>query len=321
MATDKGLVSKASLTAIGDAIREKNKTTTQYKLSEMAQAIKDIEGGEIVVTTGDKYTLKIIQPSKGTITSSLVGKVINNSDGTVSAGVTDNSTYTPYTGYDPGVILRSFDKDSGVFTVTGTGASPTSVVDNKGFARMYMRVSTIPSLYTDSEFSEYRTNLTNASGKIFIAGLMSSVSYINVGYNVTAYFDPIVTTQYAGLGMFSSSLQGLLEYLSTPRMNISDTNWYLSNTKLKYFDMGSPINIELLQTPNTLESLVIRTTDTTLFPDSFSPSGKINNLYVPEAVLSSYQNHTGWKSAIINFVALEGSKYEDPYGFLNEISS
>ena len=41
---EKGLVSKSALTAIGDAIRDKNGSTTKYKPSEMADAIKNIAG-------------------------------------------------------------------------------------------------------------------------------------------------------------------------------------------------------------------------------------------------------------------------------------
>ena len=52
------LVNDSSLTAIGNAIREKNESTTKYKPSEMAQAILDIKsGGTYPVITIDELTL------------------------------------------------------------------------------------------------------------------------------------------------------------------------------------------------------------------------------------------------------------------------
>lgn len=52
------LVNDSSLTAIGNAIREKNESTTKYKPSEMAQAILDIKsGGRYPVITIDELTL------------------------------------------------------------------------------------------------------------------------------------------------------------------------------------------------------------------------------------------------------------------------
>ena len=52
------LVNDSSLTAIGNAIRAKNESTTKYKPSEMAQAILDIKsGGTYPVITIDELTL------------------------------------------------------------------------------------------------------------------------------------------------------------------------------------------------------------------------------------------------------------------------
>ena len=330
MAVDKGLVSKASLTAIGDAIREKNKTTTQYKPSEMAQAIKDIEGDKLVVTTGDKYTLKVINPSNATITSSLTGKAINNSDGTVSVGITDSSTYNPNTGYDPGIILRSFNKNTGVYTVTGTAASPTSIVDSHGFARMYMSMegaSAFPTLYSSNAFSGASVGLPEATGKIFIAGLKSSSEYnINMGNSVTAFFDPIVTTEYHGLVSYRASEDASLQYLSLPSCSVDSFDFQMSHrngnsVQIQYMDLGSVLSIKRIYTDKAVLNIVLRKTDGVVTPPTPNTvSYSITNLYVPSSLISSYKT-SNWKNITTNIVVLEGSKYEDPYAFLNEISS
>ena len=58
---ERGLVNKSTLTAIGDAIRAKNGSTTKYKPSEMANAIKNIK------TTSEDNS-KMISLLDGTIT-------------------------------------------------------------------------------------------------------------------------------------------------------------------------------------------------------------------------------------------------------------
>lgn len=328
MAVDKGLVSKASLTAIGDAIREKNKTTTQYKPSEMAQAIKDIEGDKLVVTTGDKYTIKVINPSNATITSSLTCKAINNSDGTVSAGITDSSTYNPNIGYDPGIILRSFNKNTGVYTVTGTAASPTSAIDSRGFARVYgVVVGSNLNLHLSDSYSGEYTELKKAAGKIFIAGLKDKfdTNYIYFGVNVYAFFDPYNTDNYSGICIGSKNKKMALAYFSIPSCTISGFNlgyWYEKCENLKYADFGfiekfGEVHLE----SSVLQTVIIRNINSKInLPTGYLGAGKIANLYVPSSLLSAYKADSTWSKYVVNFVALEGSKYEDPYAFLNEIS-
>ena len=327
MAVDKGLVSKASLTAIGNAIREKNKTTTQYKPSEMATAISNIKGEDIIVTTGDKYTLNVVNPSNGTIISSLVAKTINNSDGTVSAGITDNSTYNPTTGYDPGVILRSFSKDTGVYTVTGTAASPTSAIDSRGFARMYGRLSGSDMyLYLSDNYHGTYTELERASGKIFIAGLnsKSSSNYIDFSIKVYAFFDPYNIDKYNGISVGTSHEEIALAYFSIPNYTSSEFYfgfWHEEFANLKYADFGCIAKFkEFHWKGSVLQTVIIRNTNSKIdLPTGYLGAGKITNLYVPSSLLSAYKADSIWSEHVVNFIALEGSKYENPYAFLDEI--
>lgn len=323
----KGLVSKSALTAIGDAIRAKNGSTTKYKPSEMATAINSIKGEDIIVTTGDKYTLKVINPSNGTIISSLVAKTINNSDGTVSAGITDNSIYKPTTGYDPGAILRSFSKNTGVYTVTGTAASPTSVIDSRGFARMYGKLSGSDMyLYLSNNYQGTSTELKKASGKIFIAGLNSNSSnrYIDFSIKVYAFFDPYNIDKYNGISVGTSKEEIALAYFSIPNCTRSEFYfgyWYEEFANLKYADFGFIAKIkEFHWKGSVLQTVIIRNTNSKIdLPTGYLGAGKITNLYVPSSLLSAYKADSVWSNYVVNFIALEGSKYEDPYAFLDEI--
>ena len=326
---EKGLVSKSALTAISNAIRAKNGSTTKYKPSEMAAAINNIKGEDIIVTAGDKYTLKVINPSNGTITSSLVAKTINNSDGTVSAGITDNSIYKPNTGYDPGTILRSFSKNTGVYTVTGTAASPTSVIDSRGFARMYGDLSECDMyLYLSDDYNGTSTELERANGKIFIAGLNSKSSgrYIDFSTKVYAFFDPYNIDKYNGISVGTSNEEIALAYFSIP--NCTNSNfyfgyWYEKFANLKYADFGFIAKFEEFHWKGSvLQTMIIRNTNSKIdLPSSSNHlgTGKITNLYVPSSLLSSYKADSVWSKYVVNFIALEGSKYEDPYAFLDEI--
>lgn len=319
--TERGLVNKSTLTAIGDAIRAKNGSTTKYKPSEMAAAISSIKAESIVVTTGDKYTLKVVNPKNATIASSLAGKAINNSDGTVSVGLSDNSTYIPNTGYDPGTVTRSFDSSTNVYTVTGTDAPPTSVIDNKGFARVYMQIYGFNYLYFNENYSGSSTKLENASGKIFIAGLqIKTSSSVDIGRHITVFFDPILSTEYSKVEYYSTS-DNELEYLSLPNCKSSDFDVSFGDggTHLKYLDLGSVSSLLWLRNGkyrNT--SVILRKTDSIVKAPTYVDT-KIGTLYVPSSLVSSYKN-SNWKNVATNIVALEGSKYEDPYGFIDEIS-
>lgn len=322
---ERGLVNKSALTAIGNAIRTKNGSTTKYKPSEMAAAIKNIEGDKLVVTTGDKYTLKVINPSNAIIASSLVAKTINNSDGTVSAGITDKSTYKPNVGYDPGTILSSFSKDTGVYTVTGTAASPTSVIDSHGFARVYGRCDSISmDLYPSNKYSGKYTNLEDAVGKIFIAGLHQDKGSdtIYLGENVYAFFDPHNKNTYKGIRRYNND--GVIAYFSMPNCTVDRLYFGYTNekyTNLKYADFGHVAEVkEFHWGGSTLPVVIIRNTNSKVpISTVYSGAGKITNLYVPSSLLSAYKADLTWSKCVVNFIALEGSKYEDPYAFLDEI--
>ena len=64
---------------------------------------------EFLVNTTNKFTFKVVQSANQIITSTPVGRTVNNSDGTVSLALTDATTISPNTNYIPGVVSRSYD--------------------------------------------------------------------------------------------------------------------------------------------------------------------------------------------------------------------
>lgn len=175
MAVDKGLVSKASLTAIGNAIREKNKTTTQYKPSEMAAAISNLKTGDFMVATSDRLTLKVVQSANQIITSNLVVSAVNNSDGTVSAAFTDNTSISPYTNYIPGVIQRNYDDSTHTYIVTATDAEPIDGLVQDGWSVVYHKSPEGYSFYSNADYTGTYTDSGKLAGNILIAGMQNTV--------------------------------------------------------------------------------------------------------------------------------------------------
>lgn len=100
-----------------------------------------------------------------------------------------------------------------------------------------------------------------------------------------------------------------------------------SCTALTIVDLGKTVQIynQTFLGSSALRTLILRKTDdiTTLFGYSSSALGGIydnpteSTIYVPSALISSYQSASNWSSAYsagVTFTAIEGSTYETQYG-------
>ena len=181
MAVDKGLVSKASLTAIGNAIRKKNKTTTKYTPSEMAAAISELKTGDFTVATSDKFNFKVVQSANQIITSTPAGKAVNNSDGTVSVALTDTTTISPNTNYIPGAVQRSYDDSTHTYTVTATDAEPIDGLVQDGWSVVYHKEPGENKFYSNAKYTGSYKESYELQGNILIGG-MKNPNNTNAGY-------------------------------------------------------------------------------------------------------------------------------------------
>lgn len=171
--TEKGLVSKSALTAIGDAIRAKNGSTTKYKPSEMAAAISNLKGGDLTVATSDKFNFNVVQSANQVINSTPVGKTVSNSDGTVSLALTDNTTISPNTNYIPGTIQRSYDDSTHTYTVTATNAEPISGLVQDGWSVVYQKNPSDSDFYTNADYTGTANPNEALQGNILVGGMQS----------------------------------------------------------------------------------------------------------------------------------------------------
>ena len=114
-----------------------------------------------------------------------------------------------------------------------------------------------------------------------------------------------------------------LEYVNLPKAKeFTWNNFYLCDA-LKHADFGALEKIEgsAFKNCSVLETMIIRTnkvctlSSVNVFAYSpFNTAGKSGTLYVPQALIESYQNATNWSTlyanGTCNFVAIEGSEYE-----------
>lgn len=168
---ERGLVNKSSLTAIGDAIRAKNGTTTKYKPSEMAAAISNLKTGDFTVATSDKFNFKVVQSANQIIKSTPTGGVMNNSDGTVSVALTDTTTISPNTNYIPGAVQRSYDDSTHTYTVTATDAEPIDGLVQDGWSVVYQKSPGEDRFYPNANYTGSYQSSYKLQGNILIGGM------------------------------------------------------------------------------------------------------------------------------------------------------
>ena len=209
---EKGLVSKSALTAIGDAIRAKNGSTTKYKPSEMAAAISELKTGDFAVVTSDKFTYKVVQSANQIITSTPVGKSINNQDGTISLALTDDTTVSPNTNYIPGTISRSYDDDTHTYTVTATDAEPIDGLVQDGWSVVYQKIPSSTMFYSKADYTGSYASGDSLQGNILIGGMQevsankNSYSYPQYTKKITKFKNNFITSASKSLLASCSSL-------------------------------------------------------------------------------------------------------------------
>ena len=156
----KVLVTESYLTDIGNAIRAKNKSTTKYKPSEMAEAISSINPA-VVVNSDSAWKYSITQKEHENITVNVMGVTLgDNTSGYKTNLIFTSSISTSY-GYNAGVIRKTADEANHIAHFTADDATPIDGLIKDGWAGIYCYA---PSNSTDSYsyFNDY--NNPDSSG-------------------------------------------------------------------------------------------------------------------------------------------------------------
>lgn len=283
---------------------------------------------KLVVTDGSKYGYTITQPKNGTIYCYLECSLKYNGDKTWTPITYPHLTYTPSTGYVSGTINYNFDVSSNKFLISGTDAIATSLINNKGFLKCYIRGDIFHAyVYSDSEYNNELGEIDEVSGKLCIEGLKTDRREVSFETeNVTVIFGPsIMTNSDATLSFcaYSSNYNDTLKYVSFPswtgQINTANTFTGYDHKGFKYLDIGHSIGLKYNTDRNFyITDLVIRNTDTIVPSETFGPKN-ITTAFVPSKLIKLYKADSKWAKYTTNFIALEGSKYEDPTAFMDLI--
>ena len=116
-----------------------------------------------------------------------------------------------------------------------------------------------------------------------------------------------------------------LEEISLPKLGAVSTAMFSGSTSLKVVDLGAAtvVGVSSLSSCSSLDTIVLRSntlceleygSTSTLSGTCFDSEGSGGTLYVPQALIDSYEAATGW-STIIGYtnnqiLPIEGSQYE-----------
>ena len=343
MAVDK-LVDSAQLDAdledIADAIRAKGGTSSQMAFpSGFVSAVQAIPTGGITPTGTKQITANgsnidvesykyadVAVPN--TYSAGDEGKVVSNGALVAQSSdtVTENDTYDTTTissltvnvsgggGYTVDEIA-SLSEPSGEITINITSL-PQYGLRGRPITRVHA-----PNLNSIAQYDFSGTSLTRIESTDFpklkyISGAFESIStltYVNM---------PAVTSGGTSIAYAFRSCSNLVEcYLPNATANIDRTCYGCK--KLQIFDggAGSITNNTSFQNCSALRTLILRNTSAVQTLNAWSANclgGIYSNptestVYVPQALISTYQSATNWSSAYaagVTFAAIEGSQYE-----------
>lgn len=327
----KVLIDEANLTAIGDAIRAKNESTTKYKPSQMATAISNIKStieyttGDLQVVSPDSWSLNIIQTEHQTITASLAGTIAQSSEGKYYPAISATVTITPATGYTPGAVQKGADKSTKTYNVTASAAEEIDGMVENGWGKVYESGSTF---YTDESYS---TTISTLKGDILVVGMKnvdcSSIESILYGEtSVTKFKNSFIT----GVGRVTLSyctaltevdfpnlltmgdycMRGCssLKSVNLPNLTTMGTSCLYGCTALETVDFPSLTSVKggfIGSCPN-LKSVFLRAPSMCTCTASVTSIGSSTaSIYVPESLIESYKTESSWSGVASQFKTLE----------------
>ena len=134
------LIDPSSLTAIGEAIRSKNKQTVKYKPNEMAGAIKALAlDNSVVIQSNDawKYAIDSTLEHQNINVAVNIDLMGNNTTGYKSK-ITFDPTIKSNFGYVAGTIKKTIDSTNHIVNFSANPATETNRLTQDGWAPVYI---------------------------------------------------------------------------------------------------------------------------------------------------------------------------------------
>ena len=328
----KVLIDENNLTAIGNAIRSKNNSSTKYKPSDMANAINSIKHhieyttGDLQVVSSDAWSFKITQTNHQTITAGPSSKVVTNTDGTYSPAISADVTISPNTGYIPGAIQKWADKSTKTYNIMASAAEEIAGMVEDGWAKVYEDGA---SFYSDEN---YTTRLSSLSGDIVVVGMKNadaSNTYFGSGalynnHNLTKFKNTFITSAGPELLFGCTSITSVdlpnltsagpellfgctsITSVDLPNLTSAGPELLSGCTSITSVDLPNltSAGYNLLSGCIKLKSIYLRSTIMCTLggPTNLPPTVSI---YVPASLIESYKTASNWSSYASKFKTLE----------------
>lgn len=314
------LVDETALQDIADAIRMKNGTSNTYKPGQMADAIEAIPSGGITptgtVNITQNGTTDVTQYASANVNvpnsyaAGDEGKVVSN--GALVAQGSD--TVTANDTYDTTLI------SSLTVNVSGGGGISFDNIATRSITGDVVLSDTTTSVAQDAFVN--CTGITGLVGNGLVSIGLRAFQYCHL--STTKIYLPNLTT-LAGSDFFNTTNGSTIDSVILPKVTAIPGDSF-RGCKIKYIDLGADCasieNRAFGYNGTGTKNIVVvlrRTAGVVTLANDNSLLAIDSNtrIYVPSALISSYQSASIWSAKYASypnlFQALEGSAYENAY--------
>ena len=287
------LINENSMTAIADAIRAKNGSTTKYKPNEMAGAIAAISGGGITPTG----TKNITTNGDHDVSAYATAHVAVPTGGVTPSGsrtFTENGTYDVTNIAEAVVNVEGSGgltiEDIAVGNVTGDLTLLGTTINRSAFSQTKITSFTAPNLVN---FNDNNTSVFEGCSEL-----------------KTVHLDKL---EQVGVRMFANC-KSLQTVVVPATQSCIQNNTFAGGNIVKYDGYkGIPSFMYMYN----LKVIILRSDTLVSLGNTNLLYGVKFNLYVPQSLVAEYESATNWSTLLSNannnIYPIEGSEYEHYY--------
>lgn len=312
----KVLIDEANLTAIGNAIRAKNKQVIKYKPNEMAGAIKALAlDNSITIQSNDAWKYVIDSTLEH---QSITVKVSGELTGNNTTGYNGEVIFDPYItsnfGWLAGKITKTVDKTNHVITFSAEAATELSGVLQDGWTPVYVvdgnyYTTTTPDIIESLKPVSSSDNIEN----LLICGY----------YNIDESTNKLVATKDAtDIGPVSQSgtknyqnkyiktinndaffSNAAITTIDIPNATTIGGMAFMRCESLKIVDISSATTIGDMAfyiSPSSMQFTILNNTTPPSYNNESEPSEPMGKILVPKASINAYK--AAWGSAYFDAI-------------------
>lgn len=276
----KVLVTESYLTDIGNAIRAKNKSTTKYRPSEMAEAISSISGGDpaVVVNSDSAWKYNITQKEHENIAVDVTHELVGDN----ASGYQTKLIFTPAIsssyGYNAGTIRKTADKENNIANFTADDATPIDGLIKDGWAGIYCYApgGSVDSYFYFSDYNNPESSIVRMNTKI--------ENLLILGYYKEDSNGKLVAVAENNIAIYWPSTSGIVKYQNKYATAV-ETYGFNSCTGLVTADIPNATSVgeDAFYNCYALESVDLHNA-TTIGRSAFYSCKVLKNIDLPNAI-------------------------------------